>query len=317
MNVLNKHPRTSLNKNRKSKTFPSKMLVTDSIRDESNGPNSLQPIVRNTVMASDLIVEDLTHVVDKNTHFSDPVLKVLNIDRFDEMYDIVKSPMDGHCFIHSLIYSVNRSGNKFISYMDLIKIIRNETTRNMGTYMNYLVEYTHNQVLNEMENYLKSKIYNSNYVDLIPFITANALGIIIDIYEKKLNRKITLTSIKPESDNTNLITVPIFKSGDHYDSLRHKSRLDESILRTNDTTNRPDTLMNNSCINVDERSYPDVSDISVSTFANLNIKGIEMSKTVKHSKINEDTLLKIYTWNIHGITQDKLDILKRNLVNFL
>ena len=69
-----------------------------------------------------------------------------------------------------------------------------------------------------MEKYILDKSYKSLFVDIVVFITAAALNVIVVVIEMK-NDKLTKTQIKSRENDCNLKRLYVFKTGEHYDAL--------------------------------------------------------------------------------------------------
>ena len=75
-----------------------------------------------------------------------------------------------------------------------------------------------------MEKYILDKSYKSLFVDIVVFITAAALNVIVVVIEMK-NDKLTKTEIKSRENDCNLKHLYVFKTGEHYDALVPDTKL--------------------------------------------------------------------------------------------
>ena len=149
-----------------------------------------------------------SHASRVNAFINDPL--------FWEVFDVCKSTPDGHCFIYSVISSLRSQGST-IHVDDLLQSIDFECFDNTCRYLPFMGEDSSLLLFQAMNAYTISRHYNSDFVDLIPQICANALGICINIIVKHLNSFI-FYRIQPINRNGNQ-EVFVYKNGDHYDCL--------------------------------------------------------------------------------------------------
>lgn len=92
--------------------------------------------------------------------------------------------------------------------------IFSETSNNVDRY----ATFCHNKnIITEMNKYLRSKVYNSNFGDLVPCVTSNAFGININILEETRNGEILSTCTHPDSSSEPMVTL--YKRGEHYSAV--------------------------------------------------------------------------------------------------
>ena len=97
--------------------------------------------------------------------------------------------------------------------------MQNELKLNMKDYMPFTVDMTCNDLLKELQNYIKNKKFNNTIGDLAPKIIANALKVgLLIVEEDKINKNTTVTDIC-SNDNSNNKWVLIHKQGMHYNGI--------------------------------------------------------------------------------------------------
>ena len=87
----------------------------------------------------------------------------LKSGKFWFSYNIVKSPGDGHCIMHSIVNSLNVCAASGVTIYDV----------------NGRVD-----LLNGLSEYINDKIYDTSFGDLVPVILTNALSVNLLIVEK-------------------------------------------------------------------------------------------------------------------------------------
>ena len=128
-------------------------------------------------------------------------------------------PGDGHCFISSILKSLSSQWPNTFSFSkdELLSKIERETLDNMNDYAAFLNdENTKSHLVRSMYQYILDKKYDTSYGDLIPLITANAVGIDIGIVIKTSDQFDYRHIVSKGSTDD---CVFIVKNGMHYDSL--------------------------------------------------------------------------------------------------
>ena len=111
---------------------------------------------------------------------------------------------------------------------DLLLAIDFECFDNIDLYLPYIGEDQNLLFYQSLHDYIVFKYYNSDFVDLIPFICANALNICINIVAE-CNGNFLFYRVHPTIGyGTNEIFVT--KTGEHYDSLIHTSTSNDFSL---------------------------------------------------------------------------------------
>ena len=64
-----------------------------------------------------------------------------------------------------------------VNYAEVLRLIADETKRNILSYTAFNIDQTQKHVLDEMERYINYKIYDSKYGDMVPLIAPTALSL--------------------------------------------------------------------------------------------------------------------------------------------
>ena len=145
----------------------------------------------------------------------------------------IPSNPDGHCFLHSFASSyTNQICRGMMPLFKLKCLIIKEVVNNLDTYTPF-INLDNVSLLKQLHLYIFKKIYNTDFGDLVPLVTANAIEVNITI----LNCDITLPNetacteiIARENGNSLGKCVYLMKSGEHYDGLSIKSVSDFSNI---------------------------------------------------------------------------------------
>ena len=157
----------------------------------------------------------------------DPDKTVSNIKKsvadgsFWNYHDVVKSPMDGHCILHSIITCITFTHPEYdclLLHEYLKTAIITECKANMSLYLPYYDGRGDDDFFRALYQYLNFRIFNQSFVDMIPNILSNALQKTIIILDSQNN--VFLITPHPDCidkkiDNDHCI---LFKSGLHYDA---------------------------------------------------------------------------------------------------
>ena len=106
-------------------------------------------------------------------------------------YCIVKSPGDGHCFIHSIVTGI-KSMHPSICHIQatdhgVLEALKAETFCNAHTYIQISKGVSFESLMRGMNAYVYHKPYDSLFGDIVPNIISNALKINIMIIPKTDN----------------------------------------------------------------------------------------------------------------------------------
>ena len=174
-----------------------------------------------------------------NKHAPNSVMKWLkrkiDSDVVWSYFEIKTSPSDGHCFIYSVISSSTAHLWKplFVEYTELLAKVEKETIENVALYAGFLVDENQTRLLDDMHRYLRDKIYETPFGDLVPLIVANALQTKIIIIEDKLTRKV-IREVKPFDVGNASHLLILYKNGDHYDAcvpINDRANVNDRIAR--------------------------------------------------------------------------------------
>ena len=128
-------------------------------------------------------------------------------------YEIIRSPGDGHCLLHSVASSLWYQSNVKVNTEDIINFIRDEITTRSLDYIDRFNGSIHD--LNQcVYAYINDKIYDTPFDDLVLEVIANGLNININIIDGPQ------THLAPCCRNEAGMGVFIFKVGEHYDGIK-------------------------------------------------------------------------------------------------
>ena len=98
----------------------------------------------------------------------------------DMTVTILPTTADGHCFIYALRTSIILYLHRDFTHVNLLHCLRNEVALYEDLYLGF---YAGSKQMFRYESirYFLSKVYNSNFGNIIPLIAANALNIQIEI----------------------------------------------------------------------------------------------------------------------------------------
>ena len=199
----------------------------------------------------------------------------------NNLFEKLSSPMDGHCLVHSAITSLEFQQNSFLYYKYLLYMIRNEVNDNASKYVDFISSKCPLQLKIQMCAYIDAFNYNTQFGDLLPLILSNILKMSIGIFEKT-DHGYRFMKVCCENNNFDKILF-VMKDGEHYDALKFLS----SAITTTGVNGAPCSI------------------------PNLQYSGGRKTGT-SGSKNSNPSLdeLQLLIWNIHGINQDKLNILE-------
>lgn len=126
----------------------------------------------------------------------------------------VESPGDGHCIIHSFITQIGGSTNY---YIELLK--KEVEAPSYDMYASFLVAQDKLAILKSIDRYAIHKDYDQELVDIIFFMFASSLGLVVILYDPITKRTYTFEPFLKSGD-TNLRAVYLNrKSPQHYNAL--------------------------------------------------------------------------------------------------
>ena len=158
--------------------------------------------------------ESIDDLVD---HFS----RMLQHGEFWLLFQIIRSPGDNHCLIHSFVTCLKHLGygtdDKYI-----LKILVMECTTNSDRYLSHYIGDA-DEVYIEFEQYVKDKTFDTRFCDLIPTIVSNVLETTVIIVDKSaVGYHLYATTLLHSSHNSpadiiNSNFVVLHRNEDHYD----------------------------------------------------------------------------------------------------
>lgn len=107
---------------------------------------------------------------------------------------IIRSPADGHCFLHSVIYGLYSHGH-CVDTDELIALLQHELFAKLNIYSMFCPG---EDLPEQLKLYTRYKIYNTALGDLVPLITANSLHRTIRVYRNTNTQE--YLDITPDSD---------------------------------------------------------------------------------------------------------------------
>ena len=152
-------------------------------------------------------------------------------------YNIVKSPGDGHCLIHSVLTSLNfglsAESNSNVNASGLFSKLTDETVKHVNRYVDFIDGNGSESLLCGLDEYIHDRKYDTSFGDLVPIILSNALSVNLLIVTKNGSRfEINLIECQFDAiENPHMLIV--FKTGFHYDAIVPISLL---VARTDQCT---------------------------------------------------------------------------------
>ena len=140
---------------------------------------------------------------------------------------LVPSPGDGHCLLHSLVTSYKHQLQTDIDIHHIKSKIFVEATINASYYCQFLTDNDTINFSSSLRLYIINKIYNNSFADLLPLITANSLLINIIIYNQKEGNAWERFYI--QCSNTEPVgTLTLHRKGDHYNGVAQAGHISSS-----------------------------------------------------------------------------------------
>ena len=189
---------------------------------------------------------------------------------------VLKSPGDGHCFLHSLSAALYET-HMPLSIEAIKAKIFTETINTYDQYVPFLDSYTKTELISGLGKYLIQRHYNQSFGDIVPFICANALNVRIRIFNE-ISSATEEIYVTPPSVYS--ITVSVRRQNDHYDAVVPCPR--DMQMAHSDVHHETTVAIENK---------PEVSHLSYSSFFLHSLSG--------YSNINRDvrkSLFKHHLW---------------------
>ena len=142
-------------------------------------------------------------------------------NEFFNYYRVDISPGDGHCLLHSIAhsYKAHWPDERALTIVDIINLIESEIINYWERYIPFIRENTIQNLMSQMYDYTRKKIYDSDLGDLIPEIISDSLNIEIMIVERTPSGYRACVVV-PGSDIVEHRHIFILhRERDHYDSI--------------------------------------------------------------------------------------------------
>ena len=213
---------------------------------------------------------------------------------FFKVFEIMPSPMDGHWFMHPILSALllQTTGTNAFSDLNmnqLISMIKEEAILNENRYLQFFLGMSRLYIFDKLDNYFENKRYDSAPIDLIPLITANALQMDFGIITRDTSGVHSYRRVHCDANNADVLLV--YKFDDHYDGLAPISYNQAYGTNNFRISNGPRPKVYSDIHN----HYYDENDIWT---RNLSNEKTDPQKT--------KTTIKIISWNIHGLNEEKL-----------
>ena len=241
------------------------------------------------------------------------MINSLNDGTFWKQYCIVKSPRDEHCFIHSIVTGI-KSMHPSICHIQatdhgVLEALKAETICNAQTYIPISKGVSFELLMRGMNAYVYHKQYDSLFGDIVPNIISNALKINIMIIYKTDNI-FRVQEISPINQSSPRRYIMVYKVGKHYDGAIH-SQNKESYCSEMISVSQWEYLLHSACINIDNHvTADDMHGLgNLSSCDSAIYKSVEIDSNIprKSNDPSNRSLVNIISWNVNGLTQDKLN----------
>ena len=137
-------------------------------------------------------------------------------------YDIEQSLGDGHCLLHSFMASMKSQYPQLapIEMTALLNSIVSETYANLSAYVQFLIDSPSSVLLQGVVRYVRNKVYDTVFGDLVPLIISKAFDTNLVIITKA-DHGHSFQSIEPckAGGSGYRKNVMLYKESDHYDSV--------------------------------------------------------------------------------------------------
>lgn len=125
---------------------------------------------------------------------------------------------DGHCFLHAIIRSLKCQHMIEIDLLHIKHVIMKEVNQNSSKYAVFIRQSNEVRLKVLMNNYIEFKQYNTQFGDIVPYITANALNIgLIIVNNLEGSDRAYSVIINPDTPCTKWVAIT--RSNDHYNAL--------------------------------------------------------------------------------------------------
>ena len=134
-------------------------------------------------------------------------------------WTIVRSPGDGHCFLHSLVTSWNKQCPHLpsIALKEVKQSLNDETVLNADHYAPFLIPPNLAALMKGLHSYLLSRQYNQLFGDLVPIISANAFHTTLCIFNELPNGNVEEIMVLPRIPSDELLVL--HRHNDHFNGI--------------------------------------------------------------------------------------------------
>lgn len=154
-------------------------------------------------------IDPIQHSADNTTNIDS--VQQLSINTTNH-YTVIPSPTDGHCFLHSISTCLGAQGIN-LSTAELILLIQEDFFVHLQTYSIFCPDI---DLVNQLKLYTTERIYNTDFGDLVPLITANAIKCNIKIYSLNLHCSLDVTGRVTQGRQ-----CCVRLHNEHYDAVVH------------------------------------------------------------------------------------------------
>ena len=137
-----------------------------------------------------------------------------------EMVEETVIPGDGYCAINSIIHGMKSHGMRMVpSCNGLLQMIEYELMRNLNRYESFIGDI---DFVGQLESLIHKRSYRSDINDLVMHSASNALGLVINIYERHEDKYVlyNMKSIHPYG--TPVGSINVVRYYEHYNSITIK-----------------------------------------------------------------------------------------------
>ena len=194
---------------------------------------------------------------------------------------IIRSPGDGHCFLHALSTAFLHQLGTTMDLHTIKSSIFTETVTKAEYYAQFLVNGK--MLLHYLHQYIVNKCYNTPLGDLLPLIIANALSVKLTILNQYRDTFQFINVSPPHEETT--ITLTLHRRDEHYNGVAYKSGpkrspLDSSVIHRQ----QPRPVVNQSSPASSSTLEPDHGD-NINQCPQAPSSYHDLSRNVDHSKI--------------------------------
>lgn len=172
----------------------------------------------NTERHENVILDTINKVMNpENTDILTLLQSRVNDKSLWKACQVVKSPADGHCLLHSVISSMKTQLLPPIemNICTLLYLIQNELFCHLQRYVDFMDEKDFSHMKRSFQNYACYKIYDSNFVDIVPNILCNIFD--IQLFLIMEGRGVMCVDNTTRQSKGSLI---LQKVGEHYNGIK-------------------------------------------------------------------------------------------------